>query len=284
LKKRIIISAFSWMLWRTGIADFARRAYANKGRFVLEFHGVASRRYPNIPLQVQPRLIISELKEIINRLKKNFSFLTPDEFFLSNKSGLLLTFDDGFANNYTNVFPVLKELETPAIFFVSTQHIINPKDWLPSVKSFVMKHWKRMEEIPKCIAADLFDGMTEQQLAKVAKNPLITIGGHTITHPFLTKCRNEELTYEIKESKKMLEELSCNVVKYFAYPTGDYDFKVIDAVRAAGYMAAFAENSRQIGNSLFEIPRVGIYSSGQDYLAAKLSGLYRKPIKTKFFE
>jgi len=48
--------------------------------------------------------------------------------------------------------------------------------------------------------------------------------------------------------------------------------------REVGYRAAFAVESRKLGAPLFEIPRIGLYSSDHAYLDSKLSGLHRRPV------
>ncbi|NIS68858.1 MAG: polysaccharide deacetylase family protein [Proteobacteria bacterium] len=250
----------------------------SNGRFVLQFHGVSKHKYPNIPEDIQPQLTVVSFRAVLGWIRKRFSFLTPNEFLESNKSGVLLTFDDGLANNYANVLPVLVEFDAPAIFFVSTQHVGSPRDWLPATRNAVLRHWKSEEFVPRDIAADFCDGMSRDQLALSARNPLLTIGSHTVSHPFLTQCSNEELLFELVESKRFLEEVIQQTVTLFAYPAGDYNRSVAETVRAAGYDAAFSENSRNVGFPVLEIPRVGIYSASLAYVSAKLSGLHRRPI------
>jgi peptidoglycan/xylan/chitin deacetylase (PgdA/CDA1 family) len=254
---------------------------AHAGRFVLEFHGIAKQHYDEIPRHVQPSLTVYELNLIMGWLEKYVEFLKPREFLKSNKSGVLLTFDDGFANNCTNVMPILAQYEAPAIFFVSTQHILDPKDWLPATRARAKNYWSKGEEFPLDIAADFFDGMTQEQLRQCAQNPFITIGSHSLSHPFLTQCTEARVEYELKSSKDFLEKTTNKSVDLFAYPAGDYDLRIIQSVQSAGYSAAFAEDSRNVGFPAFEIPRIGIYSAHPAYLGAKLSGLHRRPIKRK---
>ena len=104
--------------------------FTSGGRFVLEFHGVARHHYHGISPEAQLDFTVVHLTSVLLWLKARFSILTPDEFLRTNKSGVLLTFDDGLANNCTNILPVLTKLEVPATLFVSTQHIKNPKNWL----------------------------------------------------------------------------------------------------------------------------------------------------------
>jgi peptidoglycan/xylan/chitin deacetylase (PgdA/CDA1 family) len=242
---------------------------------VLEFHGVAAKRYDGVPLAAQPHLTTDDLREILKWVGNRYAFLTPDAFFNTGQRGVLLTFDDGFANNYTQVLPVLKALNAPAIFFVASQHIIDSRDWLWFVREQVNTHWGG--DVPDEVAQYYYDGMTEKQLQACVESGLVTVGGHTMHHPYLTQCEDEELLAELADNKRHLEEVTGKPVDYFAYPLGDYDQRVISAVKKVGYKAAFVEDSQGYGESVFELHRVGIYSAKWRYLFAKLSGFHRPP-------
>lgn len=268
---------FTRFLSAAGIASLARAMLASKGRFVLEFHGTAGRRYPNIHRAVQPGLCREEFREVLHWLKGHFAFISPDEFLNSHRTGVLLTFDDGLSSNYANALPLLAEFNAPAIFFVSTQHIVDPKNWLPDSRKRAKKHWASGAEVPDSLAAEFFDGMSEDQLRACASHPLITIGSHTISHPRLTQCSSRQMEVELVSSRRWLTDITGQTVDLFAYPYGDYNRDVVEAVRSAGYRAAFAEDSLAVGVPWYEVPRVGIYDAGQAYLDVKLSGLHRRP-------
>ena len=101
---------------------------------MLVLHGVSTARVPEIPAEAQPDLTVEDLRAILTWLSKRFRLLSPRELFESSTAGVLLTFDDGFANAATNVLPVLDEFDAPAIFFVTTQHVAAPRDWLRFVR------------------------------------------------------------------------------------------------------------------------------------------------------
>lgn len=262
-----------------GIGRLSRAMWGPKARFVLAFHGVCSRRYADIPRNVQPSMSVGELRAVLGWLQDRFAVLSPDRFFNTDEGGVLLTFDDGLASNHENALPLLTEFNAPAIFFVSTQHVLNPKNWLPGCCEFAARHWHAVEDVPDSIAADFYDGMTEAQLRACADNPLITIGGHTISHPSLPRCAPAALEREVVESKVWLEDVTGQPIDLFAYPYGDYNRAVAEAVRAANYRAAFVVDPLPVGMPDYEIPRIGIYWSEAAYLDVKLSGLYRWPVR-----
>ncbi len=265
-------------LWMSGLTTVARRILTSGGSFVLTFHGVAARRDAGLPAAVQPSFDAAELRTTLRWIGRRFKFLSPRQLLQGERCGVLLTFDDGFANNPRNALPVLEELDAPAVFFVPAQHVRDPRDWLPATRETVRRHWRRKDLVPEATARDLYDGMSRRQLAMCAEHPLLTIGSHTVHHPFLTGCSDSVLASELEHSKALLEKWCGYDVDLFAYPAGDYDLRVARAAQAAGYRAAFAEDSRKVGLPRYEIPRIGLYDCRAPYLAAKLSGLHRRAL------
>lgn len=263
------------LLWRTGALRLARAVFVRGGRFVLELHGVASRRVAELPRDAQPSFTRAELAALLDWLRPRFPFLTPEELLEDDAPGVLLTFDDGYANHADVALPLLETYRAPAVFFVTTQHVRDPADWLPAVRS------RQLGPLPPELRRDLFDGMSAEQLRAVAASPLVTIGSHTVSHPFLTRLADADLARELTESKRYLEDATGRAVDLFAYPTGDYDRRTLAAVRAAGYRAAFVERSRGLGGGRWEIRRVGLYSAAPAYLSAKLSGLVQGLIRRR---
>lgn len=89
----------------------------------------------------------------------------------------------------------------------------------------------------------------------------IEIGGHTVTHPILTRINDTSARAEIMDNKLHLERIIGKPVRLFAYPNGkkDADFgpRHVQMVKDAGYAAAFttAAGAATGGHELFELPR-----------------------------
>ena len=102
--------------------------------------------------------------------------------------------------------------------------------------------------------------LTREMIIELAQNN-IEIGGHTITHPILTKLDDDAARFEIMENKRQLEDIIGKPISLFAYPNGktgmDYDQRHVTMVEQAGYRAAFTTEvgavTRQ--NHPYEIPR-----------------------------
>jgi peptidoglycan/xylan/chitin deacetylase (PgdA/CDA1 family) len=128
---------------------------------------------------------------------------------------IALTFDDGTLGDYTYAWPVLKQYNYPATFFVHTGYV-----GVTSSK----------------------EHMTWGQLRELQATGLIDIQPHTVNHPDdLRTMTDEELRHEIDDSKAQMEKEMGTKVRFFAYPNGNGDERVANVLKAAGYEAAWNE-------------------------------------------
>lgn len=120
------------------------------------------------------------------------------------------------------------------------------------------------------------------ELRELHKHPLITLGAHTISHASLAACSQEELEFEINESKQIVEEALSTPINFFAYPYGkksECSTREFSAAEQAGLDASFTTRSGHVQNAhataLHAIPRLAVdyYMSLQDIDELILSGL-----------
>lgn len=271
----------SRLLYSLGVTPVARRLLTRRRRLAVTFHGVISNRWPELPDWAQPELTVDDLQAIVGWLSSRFKFLTPEDYLAGGKAGLLITFDDGFANNWSCALPILERAAAPAVFFVATQHVVNPRDWMPWKRDVALRLGQgclsesggRKWEIDESVQQELFDGASIETVRSSGTRKLLTIGAHTHSHPRLPACSPAELTRELRESRSLLEDWTGRSVDLMAYPFGAYDRRVAAAVAATGYRAGFAEQASGEVPRCFELPRIGLYSSTRHYLNAKLCGL-----------
>jgi peptidoglycan/xylan/chitin deacetylase (PgdA/CDA1 family) len=178
------------------------------------------------PLTVRTEMFLRQLDYLED---KGFNFISPEGLQLDNRKNVLLTFDDGYKDNYEVVYPILKAKGIPALIFVAF-------DFLGKEKMLGL-----------------------EELKTLSRNG-VTIGSHTISHPRLTSINKSEAEKEIAGSKDKLEKLLNQKVEYFSYPYGDVNEDIIELVRDSGYKAAFVTPSRRhIKSSHFTLKRIGIY-------------------------
>lgn len=121
---------------------------------------------------------------------------------------VILTFDDGHKTNYLNAMPILDHFDFKACFFITT-------DWIGK-KNYM-----------------------NEQMIKSLYDKGMTIGSHGKTHRFLSDLNENEITTELKESKKCLENIIQSKVTSFSAPGGRLNNKVIFLARKQGYSFIF---------------------------------------------
>ncbi|OGG80377.1 hypothetical protein A3A39_04295 [Candidatus Kaiserbacteria bacterium RIFCSPLOWO2_01_FULL_54_13] len=127
---------------------------------------------------------------------------------------VVLTFDDGFRNNYTHAFPVLKRFRFPATIFVVTGRI-GQRD-----KESGLQY------------------LRENELREMEASGLIDIEPHTETHPKLSALSKEEALQEMKKSKEAVERILVKQTRLFAYPYGNYTDETVRVAEECGFKAA----------------------------------------------
>jgi len=137
---------------------------------------------------------------------------------------IALTFDDGYADAYTDALPVLKRHGLIATFYIVTNFIGQP------------------------------GYMTWEQVAEL-RDAGMEIVAHTVSHPDLTTLDWETASFEIAQSKTDLEQhLKINVTS-FCYPTGLYNAGIEEQVRAAGYLNATTTRWDNDSSDIMALPR-----------------------------
>ncbi len=130
----------------------------------------------------------------------------------------MLTFDDGYVSHYSTVFKLLQQYQYPAAFAV----------------------------FPGKLDGDVVGRSTLSwaQVTEMSQSPLVTIVSHSVTHPSdLTTLSDPDLHRELTDSKQQLESKLGIPIRYFAYPEGNQDERVVAATEAAGYEVALIMNS-----------------------------------------
>jgi len=104
-----------------------------------------------------------------------------------------------------------------------------------------------------------------EQIIEMSKNPICTIAAHTITHRRLSELNEEELAFEIIESKNIIEKKIMKEVLHFSYPFGtsfEVNDKVVAYVKSAGFKTAtFAEGGilRKLDKDTCRLKRIMLF-------------------------
>lgn len=155
---------------------------------------------------------------------------------------VFLTFDDGYEDNYTLLFPLLKKFNFTCTIFALGDRSIRINNW---------------DNDDKAIATPL---MTDVQLKEMSSYG-IEFGSHTMTHPHLPALSQEQIYAELSESKKTLESLTGKPVISFAYPYGELNDTAKEIAADCGYRYAISTDSGglRIEDDPFRIWRAYIF-------------------------
>jgi peptidoglycan/xylan/chitin deacetylase (PgdA/CDA1 family) len=151
--------------------------------------------------------------EILGEYRQQFPVVNLDDVRTVLESGeprargLVLTFDDAWADNHAHALGPLSRHRVPAVLYAPSRLL------------------------------DRSGYMTRTQLLEMHAGG-VTIGAHSRDHPDLRACTPRELEWEVRGSKEDLEDLLGKPVTSFAYPTGLLDDRVVEAVGAAGFTSA----------------------------------------------
>lgn len=166
----------------------------------------------------------------ISHLAKRFRPLPLKELVETLEQGrripsgtVVVTFDDGTEDNFTEAFPVLKRYEVPATIFLIAENVGR-------------------------------EGLLKEEQIRQMQKGGIDFGSHTLNHAYLPDLPLAEVDRQLRGSKERLEKLGLTI-ELLSYPAGGFTSEILKAVRAAGYRGGCTTNR---GFSRFPIDRLAL--------------------------
>ena len=199
----LLLAAFAaWILTATPPTGFP----------ILEYHMVTEPPRPGAePYVVPPEEFAAQLDYLA---AEGYTTITPQDYARARKGKqelpekpVILSFDDGYEDNYRVILPMLKERGMKAVFYVVTNDI-----GLPGYMT-----WDNLFDMER-------SGME--------------IGSHTANHIPLTTLPPEKQREELHLSKLMLEWKGLKTIYSFSYPTGAYDDGIVAMLAEEDYLTA----------------------------------------------
>ncbi len=227
------------------------------------------------------------------------------------KNACLITVDDGDLTSFEVIYPILKKHSVPGVFFVSPK--ISKRDgiinfWFQEIMNCDKRELtlyleetlnREIGDVPvksilsKMPVDEIIDtiakfkeanhipflppqNMNEEHIKLIDSEGLVTIGAHTITHPFLSSETDERSESEIKDSLLDLENILGHPIRCFAYPNGipneDFGQREIDVLQKTECKLAFSTEYKSFSNNNnpYSIPRFGISCGSMNFIKIKL--------------
>lgn len=149
------------------------------------------------------------------------------------KHPIVLTFDDGYRDFYTTVYPILKKHHFKATSFIITGFVGNPQY------------------------------VTWDMIAEMQRSGLVEFGCHTVTHLDLSTLSLADAQHQILDAQKTLEQHLGEPILDFAYPSGEYDAQTLQVLQQGGFQSAVttAYGWAQAGDASLELPRVRVHGA-----------------------
>ncbi len=184
-------------------------------------------------MTVSPESFAEQMQALVDG---GYATITPDDLRAALDGGhlpakpVLITFDDGYRNQYDHAYPVLKRLGLKATFFIVSGYVGRPAY------------------------------MSKAELSDMLGAGIATIGSHTVSHRGLVDAPPIARTHEIVDAKKALEAMFHVPVMTFAYPYGNHNDEVMKEVAAAGYTSAYSTflGATQTSSTRFELRRIRV--------------------------
>jgi peptidoglycan/xylan/chitin deacetylase (PgdA/CDA1 family) len=154
---------------------------------------------------------------------------------------VVLTFDDGYREDFTNVRPLLASRHWPGVLNLAVRNLLDRKLTVPQIRLMIRQGWE--------------------------------VDAHTINHLDLTTLSAPELRHEVAGSRQWIRLRFHVPVDFFCYPSGRYNSRVLAAVRSAGFLGATIESFGPASprDGLLTLPRIRVDGSdGVSGFAAKL--------------
>jgi len=233
-KKKVVVWGMSMLCFLVGLGYIALMYF--QGVPVLNYHQINNEDHNALTLSA------SEFEAQMNYLyREGYNTISPDQLadYLQNGQNLppnpvLITFDDGYADNYRVAYPILQKYHFTATIFLITDFVNNYGKYLT---------WNQIQEMSD-------NGLSFED--------------HTLSHISLPKASDEEISNQLLKSKEALESQIGKKVEYLAYPGGEYDQRVIQLTKNMGYRAAFTVNfgRDRVNSTMYTLNRIPVFGGG----------------------
>jgi len=310
-----------------GVYRFLRYLNRKKVRIIM-YHNISDypTKWTNKKSSLNVKVNVFERQ--IKFLKENYNVISLHDLVEHQipKNALIITFDDGFYNNY-RAFQILNQYDLTASFFIVADSTINQKINSKEKLSYIINkkgekyvelvfkkrfpnHYKKLnyfkakdnnnymsEAITSLLTKKEIDVFTsyifKEKISKLETRSIylnrkqieemtskgMTIGNHSLTHPILSKLNISDLSIELAQSKKQLENSIKKRVDCFAIPYGiteSYNESILKEIKKTGYSVSLTAISglNDKKYNIFELKRISVIDEPLNAFKLRIEGFY----------
>lgn len=190
----------------------------------LMYHLILDTPYSSLEsLFVRPSELEGQIQALI---EAGYTFIFADEYDYYNEKTVIMSFDDGYVDNYVEMFPIIKKYNVKVTVFMISAYIGGT------------------------------DYLSKDMIREMSSSGLVSFQSHTHRHVNVTSTDNATLRNEFETSKRVIEEITGREVKALCYPTGAYNQNAM-AIASEYYDFAYTTVSSlsTFGYDLLSLPR-----------------------------
>ncbi len=238
------------------------RRYRRPEVRILRYHSISNFR------RHETNVKVDEFRRQMKFIREHYHPISLDGFVDSllqrralSPRAVVVTFDDGYRENFLHVCPVLEEFTIPATFFLLSEFIGTSK---------ILSHDKGDDSRYNFLLS--WNEVREMQAQGIA------FGSHGSTHIRMTEGTPGEIEKELRDSKAKIEKETGEKINFVSYPFGtrrDFSEDTKRKAAAAGYLSGCTAvyGSNKHSSDLYELRRIGIEASDNGFtFGAKLNG------------
>jgi peptidoglycan/xylan/chitin deacetylase (PgdA/CDA1 family) len=245
-----------------GIPVLLRRILQKNKTTIIYYHNISKENF----------------SEHLNFLTKKYSIISLDDYInqtvqKDKKFRLIITLDDGYKEN-KELQEVLSYHQLSATIFL-TAGIVNTDCGLWFQSNTLQEEKKRLKKIPNLERIDflvkndilvqnaILEERTSLNLDEIRSMKNFSFGSHTMYHPCLAMCTDDESKYEIVKSREHLEKLVDRPITTLAFPDGSFTNREIDYSKQGGYKAVLTslKGFNEFESGSFVLKRFSIVDS-----------------------
>ena len=167
----------------------------------LMYHGVSDDMWGMTELFVKPAEMEKQIKYLV---ENGYTPIWFEDLVNVDKieKPVILTYDDGYVDNYVDLFPILQKYKVKVTIFLVTGTIDNNPN-----------------------------SLTSEQIREMAQSGLVSFQSHTVSHPYLRGQSREMQEYELKQSAQDVAAITGKMPAVICYPSGSFDETTLELAR-----------------------------------------------------